>query len=240
MYYIAKKTEKIRYKFVSYLMKKLTPVLYKKIDMQGFFTNRVFQLTIDTIPATIRPSTKFMKEYFKGKLVKGAEIGVERGKNSESLLKELNIEKIYLIDVWDVYEGIDHIWSKENYNYVLRKFKNDKRVKVIKDYSENVIENIEDNSLDFIYIDANHDYDYVLQDIELWFPKLKKYGILAGHDIMLKKNDSYQVLEAVKDFCIYNNIYFWIKEPDWYVVKKDLEFDNVLNQKQLTLEVYNK
>ena len=38
------------------------------------------------------------------------------------------------------------------------------------------------NSLDFIYIDANHAYDFVVKDIELWFPKLKKGGVFAGHD----------------------------------------------------------
>jgi hypothetical protein len=40
----------------------------------------------------------------------------------------------------------------------------------------------QDESLDFVYIDANHAYDFVKQDIELWYPKVKKGGYLWGHD----------------------------------------------------------
>ena len=96
-----------------------------------------------------------MKKKFNGRLIKGAEIGVERGRNSKSILRELNIEKLYLIDPWDNYEEIDVFWSKpyENYKYILKTFKKDKRVKIIKDYSENAVKKIEKDSLDFVYID---------------------------------------------------------------------------------------
>ena len=39
-----------------------------------------------------------------------------------------------------------------------------------------------DESLDFVYIDANHAYDFVKQDMTLWYPKVKKGGYLGGHD----------------------------------------------------------
>jgi len=40
----------------------------------------------------------------------------------------------------------------------------------------------EDASLDGIFIDAAHDYDSVVKDIEAWFPKVKPGGIFSGHD----------------------------------------------------------
>jgi len=40
----------------------------------------------------------------------------------------------------------------------------------------------EDASLDLVLIDANHEYDYVKEDILAWLPKVKPGGILAGHD----------------------------------------------------------
>ena len=41
----------------------------------------------------------------------------------------------------------------------------------------------EDNSLDFVFIDASHDYDNVLKDIKAWYPKVKPdIGVIAGHD----------------------------------------------------------
>ena len=41
-----------------------------------------------------------------------------------------------------------------------------------------------DNSLDFVYIDGNHKYEYVLQDLNLWYPKVKQGGYLMGDDYL--------------------------------------------------------
>ena len=40
----------------------------------------------------------------------------------------------------------------------------------------------EDESLDFVFVDASHEYEDVLQDIKAWYPKIKKGGIIAGDD----------------------------------------------------------
>jgi len=51
-----------------------------------------------------------------------------------------------------------------------------------KDYSYNIVDNFDDNSIDFIYIDADHTYESVKRDIELYLPKVKDGGIIGGHD----------------------------------------------------------
>jgi predicted O-methyltransferase YrrM len=43
---------------------------------------------------------------------------------------------------------------------------------------------IEDKSLDFVYIDANHTYQAVKEDIRLWYPKVKSGGLIMGHDYL--------------------------------------------------------
>lgn len=74
---------------------------------------------------------------------------------------------------------------------------------------ELVVDVFEDNSLDFVYIDGNHAYDWVKQDIQLWWPKLKKNGLLMGHDYILMDwyNDS-NFLDNGKDKEL------WMKGPE--------------------------
>jgi hypothetical protein len=58
------------------------------------------------------------------------------------------------------------------------------RAIMVRATSEIAADMFNDNSLDFVYIDANHAYDYVVQDIELWYPKVKKGGFICGHDYL--------------------------------------------------------
>lgn len=52
----------------------------------------------------------------------------------------------------------------------------------------------DDKSLDFVFIDAGHDYTSVKKDIDAWLPKVKSGGILAGHDFM---NEYPGIIQAV-------------------------------------------
>ena len=42
-----------------------------------------------------------------------------------------------------------------------------------------------DNSLEFVYIDASHTYNNVMDDLECWFPKVKDGGFIGGHDYVV-------------------------------------------------------
>jgi hypothetical protein len=54
----------------------------------------------------------------------------------------------------------------------------------------------EDESLDFVFIDASHDYESFKKDLTSWFPKVKIGGLIAGHDYA----DAYQgIMKAVQD-----------------------------------------
>ena len=50
--------------------------------------------------------------------------------------------------------------------------------------SEEFSKTIEDGSLDFVYIDGDHQYESCKKDLQLWIPKIKKGGIIAGHDYL--------------------------------------------------------
>ena len=57
-----------------------------------------------------------------------------------------------------------------------------KNIIPIRKTSVEASKDFEDDSLDFVYIDALHDYDSVKEDIRVWFPKVKKQGYIGGHD----------------------------------------------------------
>lgn len=71
------------------------------------------------------------------------------------------------------------------------------KVNVIQSDSISASKLYEDKSLDFIFIDASHDYDSVVLDIKNWFPKLKINGILAGDDYTPKHPG---VIKAVDEY----------------------------------------
>lgn len=64
--------------------------------------------------------------------------------------------------------------------------------------SEECIPILKDNSFDLIYIDAAHDYDSVKKDIALSLPKLKKDGVISGHDY--NRDNHPGVVAAVEEF----------------------------------------
>ena len=72
------------------------------------------------------------------------------------------------------------------YNAVANTFSSDGRVKIIRKLSDDAASDIEDGSLDWIYVDGNHSYEFVKSDLENWWPKLKSGGALCGELRVLK------------------------------------------------------
>lgn len=60
-------------------------------------------------------------------------------------------------------------------------------IRKVKNSSVVAAETFEKESLDFVYIDANHLYDFVKQDLTAWLPKIKKSGFIGGHDWQHKR-----------------------------------------------------
>jgi hypothetical protein len=80
--------------------------------------------------------------------------------------------------------------------------------------SEEAAPKIPDGSLDFAYIDANHAYEYVKRDIELWWPKIRDGGMLAGHDYLIP-----QVATAVANANL-SKEFHWLRIADVWVIGK--------------------
>jgi hypothetical protein len=141
---------------------------------------------------------------------KGVEIGVFKGKFSKHLLNNWCGE-LYLVDPW---RGLDDYIDSSNHqnhpNAYLETINNisgyEDRAIMIRSLSKQAVDLFRDNSLDFIYIDGNHSYDSVKEDLEIWYPKLKKGGIFSGHDyIRMDWYNDPHFLENKKDKHIWSN-----------------------------------
>jgi len=156
---------------------------------------------------------KTAKKHFKNKEIICAEIGVRKGINARSILKELNVKKIYLIDPYE-FTSFDYFMDYKEVKKIAHKFfKNDVRAEFIKDTSDNAVKFIREK-LDFVYIDGNHEYEFVKRDIGNYWKLIKEGGILAGHDFERK-----DVALAVFEFINKNNLNFDAKGMDWWIVK---------------------
>jgi hypothetical protein len=121
---------------------------------------------------------------------RGVEVGTFKGEFSKRILEAWG-GKLYMVDVWRPLgeEYVDHSnhGNFENgvYGEAMRNTSGvEDRGIMIRATSEIASDLFQDNSLDFVYIDANHAYDYVKQDIELWYRKVKRGGYLCGHDYL--------------------------------------------------------
>ncbi|MES2122636.1 MAG: class I SAM-dependent methyltransferase [Chlamydiota bacterium] len=119
-----------------------------------------------------------------------AEIGVNKGETSQILHHLFPTAHLYLIDPWELNPTYMHSAtpiSRKNKHYakaydtVVSQFANAPNVSILRTTSLQAAP-ITPNNFDLVFIDANHEYTHVKQDILTWLPKVRPGGILAGHD----------------------------------------------------------
>ncbi len=176
--------------------------LRKKFSL-GFIRNYPF-----------RTSTQIARKILRNKkdlLV--AEIGTFRGENAQNILENFpHIKTLYLIDPWKEYLDYTGVENKMTSSILSSALK--ETIKRIKKFSDEAVKDLPEE-MDFIYIDGNHEYNYVKKDMKNYYSKLKKGGILAGHDIMTPG-----VTKAFCEFVVENKLNPIIKHMDWIIIKK--------------------
>lgn len=112
----------------------------------------------------------------------GAEVGVCRGEFSRHILSQWP-GTLWMIDAWEPIEGYpepqDH---QANWDAAALVAYHHGGASLIPGLSLDIASRTDNESLDFIYIDADHRYEAVLADLSAWYPKLKPGGIFAGDD----------------------------------------------------------
>lgn len=133
----------------------------------------------------------------------GAEIGVQRGRNAKVILDSMDIDKLYLVEPYDDHPSNYRRWGQklhQKFKKMAHKRLEGQPVIWLEDFSENISHKVPDGSLDFVYIDGEHTYDYCMIDIILWSRKVRRGGIVAGHDYEYTKPRQPKVARAINDY----------------------------------------
>ncbi len=162
------------------------------------------------------------------------EIGVRMGLNFERMIKH-NPKLAVAVDCW-LDDGTpsrnDSCNSQaeldEQYNYFQTLVADKPFVKIYRDYSYNTVREFPDEYFDFVFIDADHTYEGCKRDILDWYPKIKRGGVLCGHDYVHRRAPTskgiitFGVIEAVDEWVVGNKIpnFFLLKPSTWGVIKE--------------------
>lgn len=146
---------------------------------------------------------------FLGQLPKdatAAEIGVNRGDFSERILRFAQPAQLHLIDIWDsqrYHDGLRAVVENRFADQI-----KDEKIHIHLGLSLDMLATFDDHTFDWVYIDTDHTYATTAQELRLAARKVKKGGLICGHDYITgdwKLRVRYGVVEAVNEFCVHNN-----------------------------------
>jgi hypothetical protein len=141
----------------------------------------------------------------------GAEIGVAAGEYSLEICENNpQLVKMWGIDPWTPYKEY-HDYTREKtflslQEGAINKLSSYPFYEFIREFSMDAIKRFDDNSLDFVYIDANHQDPYVSEDVYEWAKKVRPGGIISGHDWQQPRGQDYKVKEAVIRYATENKL----------------------------------
>lgn len=142
----------------------------------------------------------------------GVEVGVAEGDFSKKLCEANPQMKVYGVDAWKSYGNYSSVYSAQKLDSFYEQAKKlpvlFSNYEIIKEFSMDAVKKFEDNSLDFVYIDANHENPYITEDIVEWSKKIKSGGIVSGHDYY-RGGKKFNVIEAIHKYTKDNNIKPW-------------------------------
>lgn len=173
----------------------------------------------------------------------GVEVGTHIGDFAKVILEHWN-GTLHCVDPWDTASEYDENQQKtlktslggyptrlEDYLECSRKLSEfGERAVLHKTISTEAAKKFEDESLDFVYLDGDHRFRFVLEDILAWWPKIKKGGLISGHDVVCPIADNREegwgrnVQNAIS-LALPNEDLVLVPDPNglpwsWYVNKK--------------------
>ena len=191
----------------------IEPSFYKKI--QGWFNfQEVYKKVLESVESGtfvevgcwLGASTSYMGELIKHNKKDGKFFAVDTWEGSPD--EEIHARLIASRggDIFSIFkENMEAAGIKDIVNPIRKP-----SVEAAKDF--------EDESIDFVYIDAGHTYKEVYEDLTSWIPKVKKGGFVGGHDYYPHFIRGNGVKEAVHEF--FERDELTIIENSWLIIKE--------------------
>ena len=141
----------------------------------------------------------------------GAEIGVAEGRYSRVLCEKIRGHKLYCVDLWGPYtrnnkKMKNQIMQNDAYAAAVENL-SPFNTELIRESSMKAVNRFRKKSLDFVYIDGDHTFDFVMSDLIWWSQKVRPGGIVAGHDAYRFRGAG--VVDAVSTYTTVHQINEW-------------------------------
>jgi predicted O-methyltransferase YrrM len=161
-----------------------------------------------------------------------AEIGTEQGKFAEEIRRDNPDARIVCIDPYQAYDRYEQHQTQaklDRYYLEARARLSPLQIELFRVDSLNGASFFEPGYFDAVFIDANHAYEFVRDDIAAWAPKVRRGGMVAGHDYkpegQERKPLPFGVIQAVTEYTAAHGIapYFLTKRdkcPSWFWIKQ--------------------
>jgi hypothetical protein len=159
-----------------------------------------------------------------------AEIGVDEGTTSGWLLGWHRTLWLVMVDPWRVPDADSSYGLTGDTAAIRSQGKHDKckklakartalagpRAEIYADFSVNVSEEFSDGHFDLVFIDGDHSFEGVREDIEAWWPKVRKGGWIGGHDYL--KTGNFPGVHKAVDMSFGDNVEL-DEDSTWWVRK---------------------
>ena len=175
-----------------------------------------------------------------------AELGVGKGQFSKIILDTVKPKLHYCVDLWGpiaisvqgTYYTDQESWD-ERYREIQEEFKN-YNVKFVRDMTYNLPNYIDNETLDWVYVDGDHTYDGCMKDLQAVNKLVKSEGMILGHDYRpaWRKRPDWGVVESVNEFVEENKYFLTVVTQETfpsYLITKTEEQNELILQKVKTL-----
>lgn len=136
----------------------------------------------------------------------GVEVGVANAHFSKVILDNPRVKKLYGVDAYEPHERYSDYKLKETFTRMhtnaIKRTREYSNFELIRKFSMDAVGDFTGESLDFVYIDADHSYQTTLQDIQEWSKKVVKGGVICGDDYVQQDpiDPRYDVYHAVNAY----------------------------------------